>query len=90
MPKRFDPKKKKRDWRWYLQFAINTLVILSMVLGTVFVFTGAGAPSAPPPPTLDVPTLAPTTPASPTPTPRASANTLLAASIDASPSDLLA
>ncbi len=80
MPKRVDPKKKRRDWRWYASFGMNVLLALSMVLGTVFLFTGAPTRSAAPPPTLEVPTLAPPTlpsntaptPAPPTPTPKAS------------------
>lgn len=80
MPKRFDPKKKRRDWRWYANIGLNSLVALSMVLGTVIVFTGVGTPSAPPPPTIEVPTAAPPTPVpQPTPTPKASADFWLAA-----------
>ena len=80
MPKRFDPKKKRRDWRWYANIGLNGIVALSMVLGTVFVFTGVGTPSAPPPPTLEVPTAAPPTLApQPTPTPKASADYWVAA-----------
>ncbi len=75
MPRRVDPRKQRRDWRWYANVGLNAIVALSMVLGTVFIFTGVGTPSAPPPPTLEVPTAAPNvapTPAPPTPTPQAS------------------
>lgn len=84
MPKRFDQKKKRRDWRWYANVVISVIVALSMVLGTVAVFTGMGTPSAPPPPpTLDVPTLAPTPlPSTPTPTPRASIDYLITSASD--------
>jgi predicted phosphodiesterase len=82
MPKRIDPKKQRRDWRWWANVGLNGLVALSMVLGTVFVFTGIGTPRAAPP-TLEVPTAAPNfaptplptvapTTAPPTPTPKAS------------------
>jgi hypothetical protein len=81
MPKRSDPRKQKRDWRWYASFGLNAMVALSMVLGTVFLFTGAPQPSAPALPTISVPTAGPTvaptlapTPAPPTPTPKASAD----------------
>lgn len=79
MPKRADPKKKRRDWRWYATTGLNAIVALSMVLGTVFLFTGAPTRTAPALPTLEVPTAGPTvrptlapTPAPPTPTPKAS------------------
>jgi|GEM_PF-1245828 hypothetical protein len=75
MPRRVDPRKKRRDWRWYANVGLNAMVALSMVLGTVFIFTGVGTPSAPPPPTLEIPTAAPNfapTPVPPTPTPKAS------------------
>jgi hypothetical protein len=76
MPRRVDPKKKRRDWRWYASFGLNALVALSMMLGTVIIFVGAPTTGAPPPPTIEVPTLAPSTPtpAPPTPTPQASAD----------------
>jgi hypothetical protein len=88
MPKRSKPKTKKRDWRWYASFVLNGAVALSMVLGTVFLFTGAPR-AAPPtfvPPTEDLsrPALTPAsqptsvpvapTPPQPTPTPQASAD----------------
>ena len=62
MPRRVDPNKKKqrRDWRWYASFGLNGIVALSMVLGTVFLFTGAPRPSAAVP-TLEVPTAGPAT-----------------------------
>lgn len=41
MPRRVKPKAQKRDWRWYASLGLNGLVALSMVLGTVFLFTGA-------------------------------------------------
>lgn len=65
MPRRSKPKARKRDWRWYASLALNGAVALSMVLGTIFVFTGAPPPAPPP---IEVPTLAPDTPV-PTPTP---------------------
>ena len=80
MPRRVDPSKKtKRDWRWYASIGLNGIVALSMILGTVFLFTGAPTRSIP---TIEVPTAAPATavptlaptPAPPTPTPKASAS----------------
>ena len=91
MPRRVDPNKKKtkRDWRWYANIGLNGIVALSMVLGTVFLFTGVRTPTAAIP-TLQVPTAAPdtvvptTAPSTPapattpqptvTPTPKASAS----------------
>ncbi len=72
MPRRAKPKPKKRDWRWFVSTGLNAFVALSMVLGTVFLFSGGSlAPRAAPAtfeaPT-DLPTFAPTTPAI-TPTP---------------------
>ncbi len=80
MARRAKSKSQKRNWRWYASMGLNGLVALSMVLGTVFLFTGA--PRSAPPPTLAVPTViatytpmpqAPTSatavPAAPLPTP---------------------
>jgi hypothetical protein len=71
-------KSQKRDWRWYASFSLNALVALSMVLGSVLLFTGAPQVVAPTP--TAAPTIAPTLPpapaptvAPPTPTPKASA-----------------
>ncbi|MDE3088773.1 MAG: metallophosphoesterase [Chloroflexota bacterium] len=85
MPRRAKPKTQKRGWRWYASMALNGAVALSMVLGTVFLFTGAPRPTPPTiePPTVESngptltppPALPPATPAPapPTPTPKASA-----------------
>ncbi len=56
MPKRVNPKAQKRDWRWYASMLLNGLVALSMVLGTVLLFTGAPTPQATAP-TIVLPTL---------------------------------
>ncbi len=91
MPKRSKPKSQKRDWRWFASLALNGAVALSMVLGTVLLFSG---PPAPPPPTIAPPTqpagstgasIVPTptpasAPAAPTPAPTSSA-------LDSSPPD---
>ena len=75
MPRRIKPKETKRDWRWWASTLLNGAVVLSMVLGTVFVF--AGVPTRSALPTLEVPTAAPATVAPPTlappatPTPKA-------------------
>ncbi len=77
MPKRAKPKSQKRGWRWYASMGLNGLVALSMVLGTVFLFTGAPRPTPPTivPPTVDVnapvvtPVLPTTPPVAPTPLP---------------------
>ncbi len=71
MPRRSKPKNEKRDWRWYASFVLNAAVALSMVLGTVFLFTGGSAAPQPTQPTISVPTLAPgaTTPVSGASTP---------------------
>ncbi|MBI3740677.1 MAG: hypothetical protein HY257_02835 [Chloroflexi bacterium] len=61
MPRRLKPKQQKRDWRWYAQTALNGVVALSMVLGTLFLFTGAPSPQTlAPATTVEIPTLAPT------------------------------
>jgi hypothetical protein len=89
MPRRSKPKGQKRDMRWWLSTLLNGAVALSMVLGTVFLFTGAPRPAAPP--TIEAPTAVPgssaltpaplptsppaaSTPAPPTPTPTPKAN----------------
>lgn len=75
MPRRIKPKETKRDWRWWASTLLNGAVVVSMVLGTVIVFAGVPMQSAPP--TLEVPTAAPTAVAPPTvvpsvtPTPKA-------------------
>ncbi len=84
MPRRGTPKATKRDWRWYASLALNGAVALSMVLGTIFLFTGAPTPRSNVP-VQEVPTAVPTVapnvatpvptvaPPAPTPTPKASA-----------------
>jgi len=85
MPRRIKPKEAKRDWRWWANTVLNGAVVLSMVLGTVFVFAGLPTRTAPQAPTIELPTLAPTTiapptaPPSATPTPQASADYQFAA-----------
>ncbi|MGE5263634.1 MAG: hypothetical protein ACM3S0_09650 [Acidobacteriota bacterium] len=84
MPRRSKVKTQKRDWRWYASFALNGAVALSMVLGTVFLFTGGsvGQPAPIVAPTETVgpaaPVVAPTPTApgtpGPSPTPKASAS----------------
>ncbi|MCL4396035.1 MAG: hypothetical protein M1482_14735 [Chloroflexi bacterium] len=80
MPRRSKPKSEKRTWRWWASMALNGAVAVSMVLGTVFLFTGAPVTSSAPtllPPTADAnATLTPivqptavTTPVPPTATP---------------------
>jgi serine/threonine-protein phosphatase CPPED1 len=71
MPRRIKPKETKRDWRWWTSMLLNGAVVLSMVLGTIFVF--AGVPTRSAVPTLEVPTAAPTTVAPPTIAPPTSA-----------------
>lgn len=84
MPRRSKVKTQKRDWRWYASFALNGAVALSMVLGTVFLFTGGSisrpAPIVPPTETVGpaAPAVAPTPTApstpGPSPTPKARAS----------------
>lgn len=86
MPRRLKPKETKRDWRWWANTVRNGAVVVSMVLGTIFLFAVVPTRTAPELPTLEVPTLAPTTvpttaptlpptvPPSATPTPKASAD----------------
>ncbi|HEX7592558.1 MAG TPA: hypothetical protein VF429_00140 [Anaerolineae bacterium] len=80
MPRRAKPKSQQKNWRWYASMGLNGLVAVSMVLGTVFLFTGAPSTAALPTiaaPTVDVnaPTFTPmpqapaSTPVAPTPTP---------------------
>ena len=40
MPRRKKVTPTKRDWRWYAHTGLNVFVALSMVLGTVVLFTG--------------------------------------------------
>ncbi|MBI3915357.1 MAG: hypothetical protein HY327_14365 [Chloroflexi bacterium] len=65
MPRRAKPKSKRTDWRHYASLGLNGLVALSMVLGTVFLFTGAPTPQPVVSQTIEIPTLAPTVPATP-------------------------
>ncbi len=79
---------QKRDWRWYANIGLNGIVALSMVLGTVLLFTGPAitqqaAPAATAIPQSANPVVNPTTPtpvaptptpAAPTPTPKAELN----------------
>lgn len=71
MPKRSKPKSQRRDWRWYASFALNAAVALSMVLGTVFLFTGGSVAQQAPvvPPTVTVGAPAPTVVPTATPKP---------------------
>ncbi len=75
MPRRAKPKTKHRDWRKFALIGLNGLVVLSMVMGTVFVFiTPPTSPAQVTTETVVVPTLivAPITPtiiAPTTPTP---------------------
>lgn len=70
MPRRSKPKETKRDWRWWANVFLNGAVVVSMVFGSILVFTGLTPRQAVP--TIEAPTVAPTpsTPA-PTPTPKA-------------------
>jgi hypothetical protein len=65
MPRRKKPQATKRDWRWFMNTGLNVFVALSMVLGTVVLFTGGNFGQRAAPPTIeipqDIPTLAPTT-----------------------------
>ncbi len=72
MPRRSKAKSQKRDWRFYMSLVLNGAVALSMVVGTVFIFGGAPTPQQSVP-TLEVPTLAPTTVPVPSATPAARA-----------------
>ncbi|MCL4489528.1 MAG: hypothetical protein M1570_15575 [Chloroflexi bacterium] len=57
MARRSKPKTQKRDWRWYASFGLNGLVALSMILGTVLLFTGGSIIQRQPVPTIAVPTI---------------------------------
>lgn len=74
MSRRIKPKETKRDWRWWTNILLNGAVVVSMVFGSILVFTGVRpAASTQPLPTIEAPTLAPTTPLpAATPTPKAS------------------
>jgi len=81
MPRRAKPKTQRKNWRWYASMGLNGLVALAMVMGTVFLFTGAptAQPASITAPTVDPnavltplpgPTSVPTAvPATPTPKP---------------------
>lgn len=66
MPRRKKPQANKRGWRWYANTGLNVIVALSMILGTVLLFTGGSITqrsSVTFPtdfPAVDIPTLAPT------------------------------
>jgi hypothetical protein len=76
MPRRAKPKSQKRGWRWYASMGLNGMVALSMVLGTVFLFTGAPR-TTPSLPTIAAPTVDVNAPTF-TPMPQAPANTPVA------------
>jgi hypothetical protein len=70
MPRRARPRETKRDWRWWANILLNGAVVVSMVFGSVLVFTGLTPRQTLP--TIEAPTVAPTIPApAPTPTPKA-------------------
>ena len=83
MPRRAKPQTQKKNWRWYASMGLNGLVALSMILGTVFLFTGAptAQPASITAPTVDPNAILTPLPASTgiptavpaTPTPKASA-----------------
>ncbi len=64
MPRRRKPQATKKDWRWWMHTSLNVLVALSMVAGTIVIFTGGNFGAPPPAPTFEnsqgIPTLAPT------------------------------
>ena len=99
MPRRIKPKETKRDWRWWASTLLNGAVVVSMVLGTIFVFAGV-SPTRNTLPTQEVPTAAPTTVAPPTlapptsappatPTPKASADYQFAVAGDSRDGDVV-
>jgi hypothetical protein len=59
MPRRVKSKTQRKNWRWYASMGLNGLVALAMVMGTVFLFTGA--PTAQPP-SITAPTVDPNSP----------------------------
>jgi hypothetical protein len=94
MPRRSKPKETKRDWRWWASTLLNGAVVVSMVIGTIFVFAGVPTRTAPQAPTNELPTLAPTTIAPPTappatPTPKASADYQFAVAGDSRDGDVV-
>ena len=65
MPRRRKVQPTKKGWRWYANMGLNVIVALSMILGTVLLFTGGGfaqqrATLPTDFPAVDIPTLAPT------------------------------
>jgi hypothetical protein len=66
MPRRKKPQAAKKSWHWYANMGLNVVVALSMILGTVFLFTGntfsqqRGIVLPTDLPGGDIPTLAPT------------------------------
>ena len=65
MPRRAKPKTQRRDWRKYATIGVNGLVVVSLLIGTVFVFiTPPTTPAQVTTETVVVPTLivAPITP----------------------------
>jgi hypothetical protein len=97
MPRRSKPKETKRDWRWWANTLLNGAVVLSMVLGTIFVFAGMPTRSTQQLPTVELPTLVPTLvpptlppPAPPaTATPKASADYQFAVAGDSRDGDVV-
>ena len=93
MPRRIKPKETKRDWRWWANIVLNSAVVLSMVLGTIFVFAGVPTQTQTLP-TLEVPTAAPPTAVPPTvppatPTPKASVDYQFAVAGDSRDGDFI-
>jgi hypothetical protein len=66
MPRRIKTKETKRDWRYWASMVLNGAVVVSMVLGTIFVFAGVPSRSLP---TQSVPTAGPSIAAPPTAVP---------------------
>lgn len=66
MPRRKKVKPTKRDWRWYANFGLNGLLVISMGVGTILLFTGnplqqrSSVEFPTDIPGIDIPTLAPT------------------------------
>jgi len=66
MPRRRKVQATKRDWRWYANLGLNGLIVVSMGVGTILLFTGnplqqRNSVAFPTDfPAVDIPTLAPT------------------------------